>query len=199
MQSFLTGTVILLSLSTYFPCPLVFPHIITMSHNLFSPSHSNLVYLINVVIIWHTFSGTWLAETLSRVRSDMTKYCIVRVRSDDSSRLREVCHAWHTELPDILAVYCHSSSAQVQWKILAPHVTLPTQVYQKNTCRRAPLHRKCMQRQTLYFHESHRNSDSFVRCVKLLFCLIFHFKRNLMLGFIKIAICWCGCLCSYIM
>jgi len=53
--------------------------------------------------------------------------------------------------------------------------------FTSNTCRRAPLHQKCMQRQTLYFHESHPNSDSLVRCVKLLFCLIFHFKRNLML------------------
>jgi len=93
-------------------------------------------------------------------------------RSDDSSGPLEVCHAWRTDLPGVLARRCYSSSAQVQCKrqTNSPcHLTLhrPT----SNTRRRAPWR---MQGQNSYFHESHWNSNSIVLFVKSVVCLIFH-------------------------
>ena len=58
-----------------------------------------------------------------------------------------------------------------------------------NNCRRTPLPRRCMRGQKSYFHESYPNRDFIVRFVKLVHCLIFNFKRDLMLIFIKIVIC----------
>jgi len=118
----------------FFSCPWVFSHVITMSHNLFPLFHSDLVYSIISLLFGIIFFGTWLAGTLPRVRSRTSTWqSISRVRSDDSSGPRKVCHARHIELPDALAGRCHSSSAQVQCKRPTPPTMspCPTQAYQQ--------------------------------------------------------------------
>ena len=52
-------SLIFLPLSTCFPCPWVFSHMLTMSHDLFLLCHSDLVYF-TVVIIWHSFVVFWV-------------------------------------------------------------------------------------------------------------------------------------------
>jgi len=122
---------------------------------------------------------------LPRVRFKMSTWQSVgRARSDDSSGPRDVCHAWHTELPDILAGCCHSSSAQVQYKRPAPHVTLP----HTGLSATHAAARQCMQNY-VFMNLIKIVISLFVR---LVFCLIFHFKSNLLLIFIKIVICLYG-------
>ena len=50
---------ILLSLSTDFPCPWVFSHMITMSPNLISLSHSDLFYLTGDMF-WYSVVFCWV-------------------------------------------------------------------------------------------------------------------------------------------
>ena len=90
-------SLLLLSLPTYLSCPWVLSHIITMFHKLLPPSHSDLVYQITVVIIWHTFFWTWHADSLPRVRSQMSTWqSFGRIRSDDDDCF--YYHSWRNNV-----------------------------------------------------------------------------------------------------
>ena len=101
----------------------------------------------------------------------------------------------HTELPDVLAGRCHSPSAQVESKRPTPHVTLPhTGLPARHAAARLCPGDACKDK-TYIFNDSHPNVNFIVQFVALVCYLIFYFKNDLMLIFIKIIICLYG---SYI-
>jgi len=87
----------------------------------------------------------------------------------------------HTELPDVLVGRCHSSSAHIQCQGPTLYATLLHKDLPAKHAAERPYPENVWKNKNYFF-------INLISIVRLVFCLIFHWKNNFLVMFIKIVI-----------